>query len=349
MKVLLLESQNDYVVYYVPSTRARSCVQNGFTSIDINLIKRFAFGGIHDELSMYAVEFIFNRTSLLSAIDLHENFLRLNNITPESVLLDLTGAIQYINVRTDNKRDPISNDELQDFYPKLRNLLKAAVASPEKQQDFGSLPTFQRNDGSLVTPQNAIKTRPISVLSKLSGAAKTSSAVLGTSALGITAKASGAEAKTQPSPLGGKMNPSQMKISATGIEFIKKKEGFRSKPYNDAGKVSIGYGTNVRKGEYTSITEQQALSLMMKKIEVVENVLKRSIKVPVTQNQWDSLVSLGYNIGEGALGSSTLLKKLNSGDVQGAANEFDAWRMSEKKVNKNLVARRSEEKRIFMS
>ena len=69
--------------------------------------------------------------------------------------------------------------------------------------------------------------------------------------------------------------------------------------------------------------------------------------VPLTQNQFDALVSLTYNIGSGAFNNSTLLK-LNKGDYQGAADQFLVWNKADGKVMKGLVRRREAERALFL-
>lgn len=68
---------------------------------------------------------------------------------------------------------------------------------------------------------------------------------------------------------------------------------------------------------------------------------------PVTQEQYDALVSFTFNVGTGNLQSSTLLRKLNAGDCHGAAAEFSRWTRAKGKVLAGLVARRADERRAF--
>lgn len=147
------------------------------------------------------------------------------------------------------------------------------------------------------------------------------------------------------------------------IALIKKWEGLFLETYLDpVGIPTIGYGTTaypngekVKIGE--KITEERANELLVLHIE--DNVTKyfdELIKVPVTENQYNALVSFAYNVGvdydlddiaEG-LGDSTLLKKLNAGDIQGAANEFDVWIKAKGEVLPGLVNRRKDEKALFL-
>ncbi|KQD16250.1 lysozyme [Acinetobacter baumannii] len=70
--------------------------------------------------------------------------------------------------------------------------------------------------------------------------------------------------------------------------------------------------------------------------------------MPLTQNQFDALVSLAYNIGSGAFKGSTLLKLLNKGDYKGAADQFLVWNKAGGKVMKGLVRRREAERALFL-
>jgi hypothetical protein len=79
-----------------------------------------------------------------------------------------------------------------------------------------------------------------------------------------------------------------------------------------------------------------------------DQAVSKMLKVSVTQNQYDALVSLAYNIGTRALSTSTLMKKLNAGDVKGAADEFLRWNRSGGKVMAGLtIAARQSEKSFY--
>ncbi len=140
-----------------------------------------------------------------------------------------------------------------------------------------------------------------------------------------------------------------MKTSNVGIELIKKYEGCVLKAYKcPSGVWTIGYGhTNgVKSG--MKITKVQALNYLKQDLSVFEKVVTNYVKVPLNQNQFDALVSFLFNCGSGALKTSTLLKKLNSCDYNGAANEFLKWNKSNGKVLNGLVRRRQEEKELFL-
>lgn len=139
-----------------------------------------------------------------------------------------------------------------------------------------------------------------------------------------------------------------MKTSSNGIELIKKYEGFRAEAYKcPAGKWTIGYGHTRTAGIGQFITEKQAEDLLISDVNITEIHIDLYVKVPLTQNQYDALVSLVYNIGYGNFKKSTLLRLLNLGRYEAAKNEFHKWRMGGGKVLPGLVKRRAAEAELF--
>lgn len=137
--------------------------------------------------------------------------------------------------------------------------------------------------------------------------------------------------------------------SKEGMELIKSFEGCRLKAYQDvAGIWTIGYGHtgNVQPG--MSITQEQAETFLRADLKKFEQCINRCVAVPLTQNMFDALVSFTYNVGTGALQRSTLLRKLNRGDTEGAAEEFNKWVRAGKKVYPGLVHRRRKEQELFL-
>lgn len=80
-----------------------------------------------------------------------------------------------------------------------------------------------------------------------------------------------------------------------------------------------------------------------------EQAVSRAVQVPLSQNQFDALVSLAYNIGINAFQNSTLLKRLNTLDYIAAAQQFDVWIKAGGKTVQGLVNRRAVEKDLFLS
>lgn len=152
-----------------------------------------------------------------------------------------------------------------------------------------------------------------------------------------------------------------MKTSSNGVLHICKWEGLRLFLYKDVGgKWTIGYGHLVKEDEKekfkAGIKVGEAVDLLLTDLSTTEEGINRLVKVPLTQNQFDALVSFAYNVGldedsdyipEG-LGDSTLLKRLNGGDYEGAAEEFEKWKNVNGKPVRGLLHRRLAEKAMFL-
>jgi lysozyme len=141
-----------------------------------------------------------------------------------------------------------------------------------------------------------------------------------------------------------------MNISENGIKLIKQFEGCRLKAYKcPAGVLTIGYGhTGSDVKEYTIISQQQAEHYLKNDIIIHSNNVSRLVKRPLTQNQFDALVSFEYNVGYGNFASSTMLKLLNKGNYKAASEQFDRWVYANKKKLQGLVKRRKAEKELFL-
>ena len=147
-----------------------------------------------------------------------------------------------------------------------------------------------------------------------------------------------------------------MKISPRGLELIKDFEGFSSTAYLDVVNIpTIGWGnTFYEDGTKVKLGDQISKTDALKLLEVVANrdfadKIFPSIKVKVSQSQFDAMVSLAYNIGTGAFLKSTLLKKVNAGDFAGAGQEFLRWNKAGGKEVLGLTKRREREKQLFLS
>lgn len=140
-----------------------------------------------------------------------------------------------------------------------------------------------------------------------------------------------------------------MKISQAGLELIKDFEGCKLTAYQDSvGVWTVGYGStggDVCKG--LTITQDEAEKRLRKHLEGVERAILRLVTVPLTQGEFDALCSFVYNLGEGALAKSTLLKMLNASDYDGAAQQFLRWDKAGGQVLAGLTRRRQAEMRRF--
>jgi lysozyme len=97
------------------------------------------------------------------------------------------------------------------------------------------------------------------------------------------------------------------------------------------------------------ITEDQANQLLTEELNHFVEIINQVVQVDLTQNQFDALVSFTYNLGDGNLRKSTLLRKLNAGDYQGAADEFPKWDRAGGQVIAGLLRRRNAERDLFLS
>jgi lysozyme len=141
-----------------------------------------------------------------------------------------------------------------------------------------------------------------------------------------------------------------MELSRNGLELIQRHEGLRLKAYRCPADVpTIGYGSTLGVQMGDEITKAQAIELLMADIERFEDAVRRHVNVPLTQHQFDALVSFAFNVGVGAFQRSTLLRKLNAGDYRGAADELPRWSKGGGKVLAGLVRRREDERALFLT
>lgn len=145
-----------------------------------------------------------------------------------------------------------------------------------------------------------------------------------------------------------------MRTSQSGINMIKSHEGLRLRAYQcPAGVWTIGYGSTYAVTQGLEISEADAEGRLRRDLRTAERAADRLVQVDLSQGQFDALVSFTFNLGAGALESSTLLRKLNAGDYEGAQAEFPRWRNA--RVNgvltplPGLVRRRADEAALFAS
>lgn len=141
--------------------------------------------------------------------------------------------------------------------------------------------------------------------------------------------------------------------SAAGRAFIQKWEGCRLDAYKDvAGVWTIGYGHTSMAGPPKvvpglRITMTEADAILARDLGRYEAGVSKAITRPATQNQFDAMVSLCYNIGEGAFARSSVVRHFNAGDMDKAAASFALFRKSGGKVVQGLVNRRAAEAALF--
>jgi lysozyme len=159
-----------------------------------------------------------------------------------------------------------------------------------------------------------------------------------------------------------------MHLSDRGLRLITSFEGFPNggRPYNDPSRyATVGYGHLIAmrpvnphdqqdvwvSGQRTRgrLTQPEAMRLLAEDLGDYETGVEHAVTRRMTQGQFDALVSFAYNVGVGAVRSSTLVRRLNAGDAAGAANEFMRWTKSAGRVLPGLVRRRNAERELFNS
>lgn len=132
-------------------------------------------------------------------------------------------------------------------------------------------------------------------------------------------------------------------------QLIKNFEGlYLHAYYCPAGILTIGYGHVVKANEPKTITKEQAELYLDADIKKAVSAL-RMVKVPINEKQQSALISFIFNLGAGALATSTLLRLLNKNDYAGAANQFGRWIKAKGKTLPGLVRRREAERKLFVS
>jgi lysozyme len=143
-------------------------------------------------------------------------------------------------------------------------------------------------------------------------------------------------------------------ISKDGLDLICRFEGFSPVIYIcPAGYPTIGYGhliTEANKEQFLDgVDEDEALELLRKDVATAERAVLRLINVPLTQGQFDALVSFTFNLGSGALQRSTLRRKVNREEHDDVPAEFMKWVWAGGRKLKGLVKRRKAEIECYLN
>jgi len=148
-----------------------------------------------------------------------------------------------------------------------------------------------------------------------------------------------------------------MKVDKKGLALIAEFEGLSLKPYKCSANIStIGYGSTYYENGIrvqmsdAPITKQRAEQLLQHTADRFASKVANLVKKPVTQNQFNALVSFAFNVGSGALASSTLLKlvNINPNDAM-IAKEFLRWNKASGKPLQGLTNRRIKESALYFS
>lgn len=144
-------------------------------------------------------------------------------------------------------------------------------------------------------------------------------------------------------------------ITEAGVTALAKLEGFSSTAYNDppgSDKWSIGFGHQIKPGEelYMSnpITVEEGRALLAQDIKIAQDVVRRHINYPLTQDQFDALTSFVYNIGETNFVNGTVPAKINAGNLRMAGETMKKYINSGGVVDPVLIARRKPEAAPFL-
>jgi lysozyme len=158
-----------------------------------------------------------------------------------------------------------------------------------------------------------------------------------------------------------------MNVSAKTIEMIKHHEGVRFKPYQCPAKLwTIGVGhvlypnqgkmpIDQRSGyalhpeDNRSFSKDEVNAILRADLARFEKGVATYCAVPLTQGQFDALVSFSFNVGLGTLQRSTMRQKVLRGDMAGAAEELLKYCMAGGKVLRGLQNRRIDERALFLT
>lgn len=139
------------------------------------------------------------------------------------------------------------------------------------------------------------------------------------------------------------------------VSLICSFEGFRNRPYADVtGTPTVGYGSTYWHGQRVtltspeSVTEGEAREAVAEEAQRVLTALKSSVRASLTPNQWAALTSFAYNVGLSACLGSTLVRLVNEGELDKAADQFLLWDKSKGQVIQGLLNRRKAERTLFL-
>ena len=142
-----------------------------------------------------------------------------------------------------------------------------------------------------------------------------------------------------------------MRTNRRGIALIQEFESCRLRAYLcPAGVWTVGFGAtgpDVYQGLVW--TQEQADERFTRDLQRFERDVESLLTFEPTSNEFSAMVSFAYNVGVNALAKSTLLRKFNAGDIEGAANEFLRWNKAGGKVLDGLTRRREAERDLFLS
>lgn len=135
-----------------------------------------------------------------------------------------------------------------------------------------------------------------------------------------------------------------MRMSHQGLELLIAREGKKNAVYRDSKGIltaGVGHtGPDVHEGDVWS--DEKVETVLAADLARFEKAINDAVKVPLLQNQFDALVSWAFNVGASAAAGSTLVRKINEGDMDEAARQFDRWH-----IPPEITARRNGEREQF--
>ena len=139
-----------------------------------------------------------------------------------------------------------------------------------------------------------------------------------------------------------------MKISQEGLSLIKKFEGCELEAYKCAAGVwTIGYGSTKGVKEGDTLTKEETDNLLLHEMDEYEGYVLEAVEMPLSQHQFDAIVSWTFNLGPSNLKASTMLKVLNKGEYEDVPAQIKRWNKAGGKVLEGLVRRREAEALLF--
>ena len=141
-----------------------------------------------------------------------------------------------------------------------------------------------------------------------------------------------------------------LSLSAAGLVGIAGYEGYSDEAYipihGDVPTIGFGSTEGVKMGD--TITVPKAIERLHRDTGKAESAIGRCVKVPLAQHEFDAFTSFAFNVGAEAFCTSTLVKKLNAGDYEGACQELKRWVYVDGRRVQGLVNRREAEYRLCM-
>lgn len=157
-----------------------------------------------------------------------------------------------------------------------------------------------------------------------------------------------------------KLSQWEGEVTVNGMHMPYDDKGGKVVNYGDPvnGFLTIGHGHLLTRDELTSefvwlngvatqywhgLTDEQAGVLLDQDLDWAERAVNNGVQVPLKQGQFEALVSFTFNVGAGAFGSSTLLKRVNANDFDDVPNQFKRWNRTGGHVSQGLINRRQHE------